>query len=166
MASSESKNPTILLAPTTPFWFHCLQWILIGAAVVFLWVFYTVLRDHLKAPAVAEAFRQASVPLVQYRLEQRGWPEDFDFSKPPEGLIRYDFAKVWEKASGDIAVPGAWRFVRAGAEGKPAIQFEPADGADHAVFFAAVDKRIDDGHAGRGRFRVNGRVASFTLPVE
>lgn len=166
MASSESKNPTILLAPSTPLWFHCLQWVLVGAACVFLWVFYLVLRDHLKAPDVAEAFHKASVPLVQFRLEQRAWPEDFDFAKPPAGLARYDFAKAWEKASTDIAVAGTWRFVRAGAEGKPAIQFELAEGTDPAVFFSAVDKRIDDGKADRGRFRVNGRVGSFTLPVE
>ena len=166
MASSESKNPTILLAPTTPLWFHCLKWILVGAAGVFFWVFYLVLKDHLRAPAVAEAFRKAAVPIVQCRLEQRAWPEDFDLGKPPEVLQRYEFAKVWEKATADISVAGTWRFVRVGAEGKPAIQFEPADVDGPAIFFSAIDKRIDDGNAERGRFRVNGRVGSFTLPVE
>lgn len=166
MASSPSKNPTILLAPTTPAWFHCLQWALVGAGCVFLWIFYVVLQDHLKAPSVGEAFRLAGVPLVQFRLEQRAWPEDFDFAKPPAGLARYDFEKVWEKASADIGITGTWRFVRVGAEGKPAIQFTAENAHDAAIFFAAVDKRIDDGRADRGRFRVNGRVGSFTLPVE
>lgn len=166
MASSESKNPTILLAPTTPLWFHCLQWALVGGACVFLWVFYAVVQDHLRAPAASEAFRTASIPLVQYRLEQRAWPEDFDFAKPPEGLARYDFAKAWEKASADITATGTWRFVRAGAEGKPAIQFQPDNIKDPAVFFSAIDKRIDDGKPDRGRFRVTGQVGSFTLPVE
>ena len=166
MCSSSSKNPTILLAPSTPLWFHCAQWIVIGGAIVFLWVFVLVLRDYLKAPAPAEAFRAAAFPLVQYRLEQRAWPEDFDFTKPPAGLERYEFAQVWEKASGDVGVPGAWRFVRAGAEGKPVIQFEPSSGVDAAIFFSAIDKRIDDGKPDRGRFRVNGRVGSFTLPLE
>jgi len=166
MASSESKNPTILLAPTTPLWFHCLQWILVGAGIVFLWVFYLVLEDYLRAPAPAEAFRKAGLPLVQYRLEQRAWPEDFDFSKPPQGLAQYEFAKIWEKASADISVAGTWRFVRVGAEGKPAIQFEPTNVKDAAIFFSAVDKRIDDGRPDRGRFRVTGHTGSFTLPVE
>lgn len=143
-----------------------MQWILVGAGLVFLWVFFVVVRDYLKAPAPAEAFRAAAVPLAQHRLEQRAWPEDFDFSKPPASLQRYDFAQVWEKASADITVPGVWRFVRVGAEGKPAVQFEPSAEVDAAVFFSAIDKRIDDGKPDRGRFRVNGRVGSFTLPLE
>ena len=40
------------------------------------------------------------------------------------------------------------------------------DAKDAAVFFSAIDKRIDDGRPDHGRFRVNGRVGSFTLPVE
>jgi hypothetical protein len=154
------------LAPSTPLWFHVLKWAFVGALTFILWFFYTLLQDYLKSSSVADAYRRSSIPLIQYRLEQRHWPEDFDLTKPPEGLNRYDFSKAWEKASGDLTVAGTWRFVQSGAEGKAAITFEPKGVQDAQTFLVALDKRLDDGRPETGRFRVKAGVGSFTLPVE
>ena len=166
MSSSDPRNPTILLAHTTPLWFHVVKWAFVGALTFSLWVFYTVLQDYLKSSSVAETYRRSAIPLIQYRLEQRAWPEDFDLTKAPEGLKRYNFSKAWEKAAGDLTVTGTWRFVQSGAEGVAAITFEPKNVQDAQTFLVALDKRLDDGRPETGRFRIKAGVGSFTLPVE
>jgi hypothetical protein len=147
-------------------WFHVVKWAFVGALTFSLWVFYTVLQDYLKSTSVAETYRRSAIPLIQYRLEQRVWPEDFDLTKAPEGLSRYNFSKAWEKAAGDLTVTGTWRFVQSGAEGLAAITFEPKNVQDAQTFLVALDKRLDDGRPETGRFRIKAGVGSFTLPVE
>lgn len=169
MASSDPKTPKVLLAPTTPLWFHALRWAMVGAFLAFLGVFALVLRGHLRAVPLADAFRQVASPLLQHRLEQREWPAPFDFASPSEAVQRYKFADTWDKASGPVEVPGAWSFATEGegASRRGLVVFRPADAAAAETSLLSVDERLDDGRPDAGKFRrrADGSWA-FTLPVE
>jgi len=154
MASSEPKTPKVLIAPTTPLWFHVLKWALVGAFLAFLATFAVVLRGHLRAVPLADAFRQVAVPLLQHRLEQREWPAPFDFAAPGESIQRYKFSDAWDKARPTVEVPGAWSFA---TEGEGAgrlglVVFRPADTSAEAALRSA-DGRLDDGRPDTGKFR-------------
>lgn len=155
MASSEPSMPPVLVAPSTPLWFHALKWLFLGLALAFLGVFALVFRDHRRAVPLADAFRQVAVPILQHRLEQREWAAPFGFDQPPEAIRRYAFAEVWEKASGPVEVAGTWSFAVEG-EGEArrgVIVFSPAAPDDAATALRSVDQRLDDGRPDTGRFR-------------
>ncbi len=155
MASSEPKTPKVLIAPSTPLWFHALKWALVGGFLAFLAVFALVLRGHLRAVPLADAFRQVAAPLLQHRLEQRDWPAAFDFSAPGESIQRYKFSDTWEKVVGPVEVPGAWSFVAEGegAARRGLIVFRPADPDNAETSLLSVDGRLDDGRPDAGAFR-------------
>lgn len=169
MASSDPKTPKVLLAPTTPLWFHALKWAAAGAFLAFLGVFALVLRGHLRAVPLADAFRQVAAPLLQHRLEQRDWPAAFDFASPGEAIQRYKFSDTWDKARGPVEVPGAWSFATEGegASRRGLIVFRPAEPEAAETSLRSVDQRLDDGRpeAGKFRRRADGSWA-FTLPGE
>jgi hypothetical protein len=155
MASSEPKTPKVLLAPTTPLWFHVLKWAVVGAFLAFLGAFAVVLRGHLRAVPLADAFRIAAVPLLQHRLEQREWPPPFGFDAPVAAAERYKFAEAWDKAAGPVEVPGEWSFATEG-EGPAArglIVFKPLDPATAETSLRSADQRLDDGRPDTGKFR-------------
>lgn len=169
MASNEPKTPPVLIAPSTPLWFHGLKWLFLGAALAFLAVFALVFRDHLRAVPLASAFRQVAVPLLQHRLEQREWAAPFAFDQPTDAVRRYGFAEAWEKAAGPVEVAGAWSFAHEG-EGEArrgAIVFAPESPDEAATVLRSVDQRLDDGRPDAGRFRRRADGAwSLTLAVE
>lgn len=82
MADSETKVPTILLAPTSPLWYHAAMWAVGGLTLGLLIAFGFILRDHFQADSMALVYRDARSPLIQYRLEKGAWPAKFDFRVP------------------------------------------------------------------------------------
>jgi hypothetical protein len=169
MASSEPKAPTVLIAPSTPLWFHGLRWTLIGAALAFLGVFVTILLAHLRAVPVAAAFRIISEPILQARLEQRSWPAAFSFSQPSEAIQRYKFSEAWDKVLPDLDLPGEWSFIPENQDGlaRGVILFRPTSPSSAKETLRTVDQRLDDGQPGTGRFRLREDGAwGFTLSVE
>ena len=169
MASSDPKTPKVLLAPTTPLWFHALKWAVLGAFLAFLGAFALVFQAHLRAVPLADAFRQVAAPLIQHRLEQRDWPAPFDFGAPSEAIQRYKFAEVWDKARGPVEVPGSWSFATEG-EGdarRGLVVFRPSDPGKAETSLLSVDERLDDGRPDVGAFRrrADGSWA-FSLPAE
>ncbi len=169
MASSKPPLPAVLIAPSTPLWFHGLKWLFLGAALAFLGVFALVFRSHQQAVPLAEAFRQIAAPLLQHRLEQRDWCAPFEFTQPPDAIRLYGFAEAWEKASGPVTTLGKWSFAHEG-EGlarRGVIIFQPDAPEEAITALNSVDKRLDDGRPEAGRFRqlANGSW-SFSLSLE
>ena len=154
MASSEPKNPKVLVAPSTPIWFLGLKWAFVGLFLAFLAAFALVLRSHLRAIPLADAFRQIAVPLLQHRLEQRDWHPAFVLASPPETIARYGLGAVLDKALPPVEVPGKWSFIveGEGATRAGVILFVPADAAD-VTTLRSVDQRLDDGRPESGKFR-------------
>jgi hypothetical protein len=169
MASSEPKAPAILVAPSTPLWFHGLRWALLGAGLAFFAVFAAILLAHRRAVPLAAAFRASAEPILQHRLEQRAWPEAFPFAKPSEAIQRYKFSEAWDKLASGLEVPGEWSFAPETQDGlsRGVILFRPADPAVAEPTLRSADQRLDDGQPGSGRFRRRADGAwGLTLSVE
>jgi len=155
MASSEPKVPAVLVAPSTPLWFHVLRWALVGGFVAFLVAFSDVLLSHRRAVPMAAAFRAIAEPLLQARLEQRAWPEGFAFAQPPPAVQRYKFSEAWDKLVPALEVPGAWSYAPETQDGlaRGVILFRPASPEAAAATLRSVDQRLDDGKPETGKFR-------------
>lgn len=169
MASSEPKVPAVLVAPSTPLWFHVLRWALIGGFVAFLATFAEVAMAHRRAVPMAAAFRSISEPLLQARLEQRAWPEGFAFAQPSPAIQRYKFSEAWDKLAPGLEVPGAWSYAPENQEGlaRGVILFRPASPEEAMATLRSVDQRLDDGNSGTGKFRRRPDGAwGLTLSVE
>jgi len=169
MASSEPKAPAILVAPSTPLWFHGLRWALVGAVLAFLAAFASTLLAHRRAVPLAAAFRAIAEPILQHRLEQRAWPAAFAFSQPGEAMQRYGFSEAWDRLAPGLDVPGEWSFAPETQDGlsRGVILFRPAkpDAAEPSL--RSADQRLDDGQPGSGRFRRRADGAwGLTLSVE
>jgi hypothetical protein len=169
MSEAESNVPKVLLAPTSPLWYHALMTALGGVVLGLLIAFGFVLRDHFQADAMTHAFRVARAPLIQYRLEKGAWPAKFDFRAPPADLTAFGFAANVQPALDKATVNGAWTFSPDGPGGKgvPAIVFTPSvpDSSSHRILLV-VDGRLDDGDGAKGGFRVTETEAAFTLKAE
>lgn len=169
MASSEPKAPAILVAPSTPLWFHGLRWALLGLFLAFLAAFASTFLAHRRAVPLAAAFRSIAEPLLQARLEQRAWPAAFPFSKPSEAIQRYKFSEAWDKLAPGLDVAGEWSFAPETQDGlaRGVILFRPADPAAAEPTLRSVDERLDDGQPGSGKFRRRADGAwGLTLSVE
>lgn len=169
MASSEPKAPAILVAPSTPLWFHGLRWALLGIGLAFLAAFASTLFAHRRAVPLAAAFRAIAEPILQHRLEQRTWPEAFAFSKPSEAIQRYKFSEAWDKLAPGLDVAGDWSFAPETQDGlsRGVILFRPADPSAAEPTLRSADQRLDDGQPGSGKFRRRADGAwGLTLSVE
>ena len=169
MVSSEPKTPSVLVAPSTPLWFHGLRWALLGAFLAFLAAFADVLFSPRRAVPVAAAFRAIAEPILQARLEQRTWPEAFSFAQPSPAIQRYKFSEAWDKLVPGLEVPGEWSYLpeTQGGLSRGVILFRPARPEEAAATLRSVDQRIDDGQPETGRFRRRADGAwGLTLSVE
>lgn len=169
MSDAESNVPKVLIAPSSPLWYHALMAALVAAVLGLLVAFGFVLRDHFQADAVTQAYRVARAPLIQYRLEKGAWPAKFDFRAPPPDVAAFGFAAAVQPSLDKVAVTGTWTFTPDGPGGKgvPAVVFAPSapDAASHRTLLV-VDGRLDDGDAAKGGFRVTETEAAFTLKAE
>lgn len=169
MASSEPKAPDILVAPSTPLWYHCLRWALLGGFLAFLAAFASTLFAHRRAVPLAAAYRAIAEPILQHRLEQRTWPERFAFAAPSEAIQRYNFSEAWDKLVPGLELAGEWSFqpeTQAGLS-RGVILFRPADADLARPTLLSVDQRLDDGQPGSGKFRLRPDGAwGLTLSVE
>lgn len=169
MASSEPKVPAILVAPSSPLWFHVLRWALLGGFLAFLLAFAQTFLAHRRAVPLAAAFRAISEPLLQARLEQRAWPEGFPFTQPSAVAQRYQFSEAWDKRVPSLEVPGVWSYAPETQEGlaRGVILFRPADPALAEPTLRSVDQRLDDGRPETGKFRRRADGSwGLTLSVE
>jgi len=169
MSETESNVPKVLLAPTSPLWYHAMMTAVGGIVVGLLIAFGFVVRDHFQADAVTQAFRATRAPLIQYRLEKGAWPAKFDFRAPPADLASFGFAAAVQPAVDKVALNGAWTFVTDGPAGKgvPAVVFTPTSpDASTRRILEVVDGRLDDGEPAKGGFRVTETEAAFTLKAE
>jgi len=169
MADSENKVPKILLAPTSPLWYHAMMCSIGGLTLGLLIAFGFVLRDHFQADSMALVYREARAPLIQYRLEKGAWPAKFDFRVPPADLATFGFTKAVQPALDKASVNGSWSFTPDSPAGKgiPAVVFAAStpDASSQRILLV-VDGRLDDGDGAKGVFRVSETEAAFTLKAE
>lgn len=169
MADSETKVPKILLAPTSPLWYHATVWAVGGLTLGLLVAFGFILRDHFQADSMVLVYRDARAPLIQYRLEKGAWPAKFDFRVPPADLAAFGFAKVVQPALDKASVNGTWSFTPDSPAGKgiPAVVFAASTPDTSSLrILLVVDGRLDDGDGAKGIFRVSETEAAFTLKAE
>lgn len=169
MADNDSNVPKVLIAPTSPLWYHAMMWSIGGLVLGLIIAFALVLLDHFKVDGMTLVYREARAPLIQYRLEKGAWPAKFDFRVPPAELAAFGFTKVVQPALDKASLNGIWSFEQDSALGKgvPAIVFTPSspDLSSQRILLV-VDSRLDDGEPAKGRFRVTETAAAFTLKDE
>ncbi len=169
MSDSASNVPQVLIAPTSPLWYHALMTAVVGLVLGLLIAFGFVLRDHFQADGMTAAFREVRAPLIQYRLEKGAWPAKFDFRAPPADLVAFGFSKIAQPAVDKATLVGSWTFTTDSAAGKgvPAVVFTPSTfDASARRILEVVDGRVDDGEPTKGGFRVTDAEAAFTLKAE